>query len=213
MEHGLFQSKLKPSVDGALLSDIVRGSSPGKHSHRATAMELVFERSLQGRRERVPTKVKDSLQSDPIPQLKRSEQLKAPFPPAELPVPVLASPPPSQSSANANANVLAGHISSSPTTHEASPVVPTFSKPAKKIKTAAQREEPQADAKMNPSPSEDIVQLACRSCCVRQQRNHLRLGVCCDLCLGPSAIMKCVGCGTFRINDIETCTSCHNKFV
>jgi hypothetical protein len=213
MEHELFQSKLKPSVDGTLLSDIVRGSSSGKHPHRAAAMELVFERSIQGRRERVSTKVKDSLQSDPTPQLKRSEQLKAPIPPAELPIPVLASPPPPQSSANANANVLAGHTSPSPTTHEVSPVLSTFSKPAKKIKKAVQREEPQADAKMNPPPSEDIVQLACRSCGVRQQRSHLRLGVCCGLCLGPSAIMKCVGCGTFRINDIEACTSCHKKFV
>lgn len=68
MEHELFQSELKPSVDGALISSMIRGSSLGLNSHRAAAMELIIERSIQERRERTFAKAKDELQSDPAPQ-------------------------------------------------------------------------------------------------------------------------------------------------
>jgi len=68
MEHELFQSELKPSVDGALVSGMIRSSSSGLHSHRAAATELILERSIQDRRERMLAKTKDELRSDPIPQ-------------------------------------------------------------------------------------------------------------------------------------------------
>jgi len=68
MEHELFQSELKPSVDGALISSMIRGSSLGLNSHRAAAMELIIERSIQDRGERMLAKAKDELGPDPAPQ-------------------------------------------------------------------------------------------------------------------------------------------------
>jgi hypothetical protein len=128
MEHEFFQSKLKASVDGALLPGVIRSTSSGENSHRAAAMELVFERSIQERRERVSTKAKDSLQPDPTPQLDRGKPLKTPIPPVKPPVPALASPLPLQSSSDASTNVLAKPASPS-TTHEVSPDSPSiFSK-------------------------------------------------------------------------------------
>ena len=53
MEHELFQSKLKPLVDRALISDAIESSCSGEHPHRAAAIELILERSIQDRRERV----------------------------------------------------------------------------------------------------------------------------------------------------------------
>ena len=53
MEHELFQSKLKPLVDRALISDAIESSSSGEHPHRAAAIELILERSIRDRRERV----------------------------------------------------------------------------------------------------------------------------------------------------------------
>ena len=238
MEHEVFQSKLKPSVDDALLPSIIRSSSSGEHSHRAAAMELVLERSIQERRERMSTKAKDPVEPDPPPQLKRSEPPKDPIPPAELPVPVdapqpppqpspkdpiqltelpvpvLAAPPPSQPSSNAGADVPA-RPASSPITHEVSPDLSTPLKPikkSKKAKKATRREEPQADVKMDPPPPEVVVQLACQSCSVKQQRSHLQYGIYCCLCVGPLAIMKCVGCGAIRDDSVEACASCHGKF-
>jgi len=70
MEHELFQSELKPSVDGALISGMIRSSSSGLHSHRAAAMELILERSIQERRERMLAKAKNSLRPDPTSQPK-----------------------------------------------------------------------------------------------------------------------------------------------
>ena len=68
MEHELFQSELKPSVDGTLISSMIRGSSLGLNSHRAAAMELIIERSIQDRSERMLAKAKDELGPDPALQ-------------------------------------------------------------------------------------------------------------------------------------------------
>jgi len=68
MEHELFQSELKPSVDGALISNMIRSTSSGLHSHRAVAMASIFGRSIQERRERTFAKAKDELRPDSAPQ-------------------------------------------------------------------------------------------------------------------------------------------------
>ena len=68
MEYELFQSELKSSVNGALISGMIRSSSSGLHSHRAAAMELILERSIQDRRERVLAEAKNGLPSDPAPR-------------------------------------------------------------------------------------------------------------------------------------------------
>ena len=209
MEHELFRSKLKPSVDDALLSNIIRSSSSGEHSYRAAAMELAFERSIQERRKRDSAKVKNSLQPDPTPQLKGSEPLKAPIPPAELPIPVPTLPLPQQPSPNASTNIPVRPAPSS-AMHEAPPNLPTLSKPTQKTNKATRREEPQA--KENPPPSEDTTRLACSLCGVKQRRSHLQSGIYCRFCSGPYPSMKCIACGTFRVNDTRTCTNCRGKF-
>ena len=74
MEHELFQSVLKPLVDGALVSSMIRRSSSGLHSHRVAAMELIIERSIQERRETMLANAKKSLRPDPTPQPKTGAQ-------------------------------------------------------------------------------------------------------------------------------------------
>ena len=208
MEHDLFQSKLKPSVDGSLVSDIIRGSSSGLDSHRTAAMELILETSIQDRRERMFTKVKSSLRPDPTPQPK-IEVPNTPAPQVQSPTPATALQPPVKSlSDDTSGNVTS--LASASAEHEASRDSSAPSKPANKIK-AAPREEPPADAKTNGSSSEGTVQLVCRGCHIKQLRNDLRSGVHCSLCFWPSQ-MKCVGCGTFRIRDVEACTNCRRKF-
>ena len=89
MEHELFQSELKPSVDGALLSNTIRGSSSGENSHRAAVMELIFERSIQERRGRASTEANIPLLPRPRSQIKKnSEERNASVPPVEPLVPV-----------------------------------------------------------------------------------------------------------------------------
>jgi hypothetical protein len=66
MQHELFHSKLKPSVESSSLLEIIRSSSAGETPHRATAMELTFERSIQEHKERMVARAKESkLQSPP----------------------------------------------------------------------------------------------------------------------------------------------------
>jgi len=74
MGYELFRSKLKPSVGGALVSDILRSSSSGLNSHRTVVAELIIEGSIQERRERIFEKAKNSSRSDPIPQAKRTSE-------------------------------------------------------------------------------------------------------------------------------------------
>jgi hypothetical protein len=211
MEHELFQSKLKPSVDDTLLSKIIRSSSSGEYSHRAAAMELVFERSIQERCKRDSAKVKDSLQPDPAPQLKGSEPLNAPIPPAELPIPTPTLPLPPQPSPNANTDVPARPAPSF-ATHEAPQNLLTLSKPTQKTNKATRRKGPQANAKANPPTSEDTTQLACSWCGSKQRRSDLRSGGGCGSCPAWFKAMNCVGCGGVRVGNTEACINCHRKF-
>ena len=95
MEHELFQSKLKPSVEGALVPEIIRDSSSGLDSHRTAAMELFFESSIQGRRERMFAKVKTSLCPDLTPWSKETSEgstVSIPEVKPSAPAPVLQPP-------------------------------------------------------------------------------------------------------------------------
>jgi hypothetical protein len=217
MEHELFQSKLKPSVDVTLASDIIRSSSSGLDLHRTAAIELVLERSIQERRGRVPTKAKNGLRRDSTPQPKRTNGAPGTPPSQEQsPAPAPATQPPSQSLPDDTAEIVAGPASAS-TKHEGLQVSSAPSEPANMIKVVP-REEPPADVEANPSPSEVFVELACRRCHVKQLRSGLRSGVRCGLCLRkcPQSEkiprMKCAGCETTRFYDVDACTSCHGKF-
>ena len=301
MEHELFQSKLKPFVDPTLLPRVIRGSSSGESPHRTAIMRLIFGRSIQERRERVSTKAKIALRSNPttkpkssdadisIPQVQSLLRSPAPAPPP-TPTPIPASQLPSPSSPNPSAGSTGRPASPSvkcdaslhsltphpceitgsndapaettggddgarkvlkhrrkgkkyrrgvppadeeilpPTGEEILPpaneeVLPTADKgvvppadkdvvsPADKdvVHPADEDMVPPADD-MGPPPSEVIVELACRTCHIKQPRIVLRSDLYCNFCYGPAAIMKCVYCGTMRIRDTETCTDCRGRF-
>jgi len=157
MEHELFQSELKPSVDGSLVSDIIRSTSSGTNSYRAAAMELIIERSIQERRERKFTKAENSVRPDPTPQPK-IEVLNTPAPQVRSPAPATASqpPPPPDDATTSPASASAKH--------EASRSSSPPSKPAEKTNKVTGREETPTDTKSNASRSEEVTQLVCRTC-------------------------------------------------
>ena len=198
MEHELFQSKLKPSVEGTLVPEIVRSSSSGLDSHRTAAVELLFERSIQERRERMFMRMRNSLRPDPTPPSKEiSEESIIPTPEVKPTAPQLPQCLPSDASVPMRPR-------STPINHE-TPRGP--SKPTRKTKTA-RFEVPPVNARVNSSPPKDVVQLLCRICGTRQSRNHHPSGAFCGACFGN---MSCTGCGTFRISDAETCTNCYRE--
>ena len=209
MEHELFQSKLKPSVDGALISDMIRSSSSGLNSHRTAAMELIIERSIQERRERTFRQARSSLGPDPTPQPK-GEAPDTPTSQAQFPTPTTASQPSSPSLPNDTAGI-ATSLGSASDNHEVSQDSWTVSKSTKRVKKTTRCEEPSADVKTNLSPSEDFVELTCQKCDVKQLRSGLWRGIYCGQCSTIQS-MKCVGCGTVRVSDIDACTTCHKKF-
>ena len=187
MEHELFWSKLKPSVDDTLISDTIRSSSSGENSHRTAAMELIFEKSIQGRRERI------------LAKLKNSEAPNVSIPEAKPPAPAPAPQPPR----------LLSNASTDITTRPASQDSSAPTQSTRKTKKLPRREEPPEGARKNPPPSEDIVQLVCCKCNVKQPRRGLRHGLYCNRC---PELMKCGDCGTVRANEVKICTNCRGKF-
>jgi len=215
MEYELFRTKLKPSVDGALVSDIIRNSSSGLSSHRTAAIELILERSIQERRERISfVKAKNSGWSDLTIQPKRTSGAPGiSIPEVQSPVPTPAPQLPPQSLANGATGFFANLAMTVPK-HEASQGSSALSEPAGEIKVA-EGEEQSAD-KTNPPTSEDFVELVCRRCNVKQLRGGLRgqSRICCGLCSGTykGAYMRCVGCRTMGVGNVDACTGCHGKF-
>ena len=175
MQHELFQSKLKHSADGALLSGIIRSSSSGQNSHRTAAMELIFEKSIHASRERAFTKVEDSLRPDPTPRSMRAcEGPSISILQVQSPIPFTALQPPPQSPNDTS-------IAPASAKYEASQNSQTLSKPAKRTKVT-RREEPPAGAKVSASLSKDAVQVVRWKCNVEQSRSNLRHGVYCGRC-------------------------------
>jgi len=207
MEHELFQSELKPSIDGALVSSMIRSSSSGLYSHRAAATELIIERSIQDCRERMLAKAKNSLRPDPIPQPK-SGAPDIPTTQTQSSTPATALQPPPRSLLNDTTGIVTS-LASASVNHEAPQDSSAPSKPTKNVKGGD--EEPLVDVKMNSSPSDDFVELTCRICDVKQPRSSLRFGIGCGLC-PMQWLMKCVGCEAVRVHNFDACTSCYGKF-
>ena len=182
MEHELFQSELKPSVDGALVSDIIRSSSSGQNSYRTAAMELLFEKSIQARRKRAFMKV-EGVQPDPT------------LPPA------MTCDAPNMSTLQMQSPTPAA------TEREVSEDSPTLSKTPQKVKEVTPREEPLAA-----SSSEDFVQLVCENCNLKQLPSDLWRVIYCGYCSVLTKLVRCTGCRTFRVSHVEACTKCHKKF-
>ena len=215
MEYELFRSKLKSSVDGAFVSDIIRSSSSGLNSHRTAAMELILERSIQERRERMSAKAKKSVQPDPTSQPKRtSEAPNVPIPEVKPPAPAPAPVPQQQSrSLPRGTTGTAISLASASTKYEASQDLSALTKSTREVE-AARGKQPPADIKTNPPPPKEFLELACWRCKVKQPRSSLRYRIYCSLCPREArgTEMWCVGCGTIRRNDDGYCTGCHGRF-
>jgi hypothetical protein len=211
MEHELFQSKMKPSVDAASVSDIIRSSSSGLNPHRTAAIELILGRSIEERRERILAG--DRFWSDPTPQPKRtSEAPNTPTPQVQSSAPAPAPQRPSESFLDDTAMILTGPASAS-TKYEGpqDSLAPLGS--TNTIGTGARCEELPEDVEQTPSPSEDFVELVCGRCGVKQPRNDLQRGIYCGSCpLKKWTKMRCAGCGTNMAHNADACTSCHGKF-
>ena len=143
MEYELFRSKLKPSIDGALISSIIRSSSLGLNLHRTAVMELMIEGSIQERRERMSEKAKNNPRSDPTPQAKRTSVApNISIPEAQPLAPAPASQPPSQPLPNDTTGTVTS-LASAPSEYEVSQDSSGLLKSAK-IEGVARCEEPPA---------------------------------------------------------------------
>ena len=211
MEYELFRSKLKPSVDGTLISGIIRSSSSGLSSHRTAIMELIIEGSIQERRERMFAKGKNSLRPDPTLQAKRiSVAPNMSIPELRPTAPAPAPQPPSPSLPNDTTGTVTC-LASAPAECKVPQDSSALSGPTKKIEGVARSKKPPVDVKTNPSPSEDFVELECEGCHSKRSR---RCPFSCIGCLmmRRSAKMKCAGCGTIWVDDVDACTGCHRTF-
>ena len=215
MEYELFRSKLKRSVDGALISGIIRSSSSGLNSHRTAVMELMIEGSIQERRERMLEKAKNNPRSDPTPQAKRTSVAPNISIPEAQPLAPTSTPalqPPSQSLPNDTAGT-ATNLASASAEYEASQDSSSRLKPGK-TEGVEQCEEPPVDVKANPSPSEDPVEQECGTCHLKMLESRLFNGACPHCFPGGNGagLMKCIGCGTIRLYNLGACTGCHRTF-
>jgi len=177
-------------------------------------MQLILERSIQERRKRMSAKAKNSVKPNPTPQPKRtSEEPNNSIPRVNPPAPAPAPQLPSQSLRSDTTRTVDGFTWAS-AKHE-TPDSSALSKPATEIKVA-RGGEPPADVKINPSPSEDLVELICPKCNVKQLRSGLsgQSRIYCGLCSGAKKgrEMRCVGCGTMGVGKIDACPGCHRRF-
>ena len=65
MQHELFYSKLRPSVEGYSILEIIRNSYSGDNPHHAATMEMIFERSIREYREKAAAGVKEARTQPP----------------------------------------------------------------------------------------------------------------------------------------------------
>ena len=96
MQHELFHSDFKPSIERSSLLDIIRDSPLGENPHRAVAMRLVFERSIRDCRERMLAQEKKSLQADPAAKPEGSGKAASTLTAATHPTTTQPPPPATQ---------------------------------------------------------------------------------------------------------------------
>ena len=201
MEYELFRSKLKPSVDRALITNMIEGSSSGERPHHTVAIRLILENSIQERRERMSVKAENT--SRPRPGRKpetAAHPIREMEPPAPTPIPrSLSRPSPSPSFQSFFEKTGTSQF---PLTSPQ--VLP------KRVRVV-QWEEPPAATEANPLPSEVIVELICERCRVECSRRSLCHKIYCPSC-SPLSGVKCAHCGTSRTENVAICTGCHRKF-
>lgn len=191
MEHELFQSKLKSSVNIAFLSKMIRSSSSGENLHQAAAMELILERSIQERHQRTLAKAQNTLQLDPSPQPKEgSEELSTSIPPTEpsTPAPALQLAP--------QRSTRKPQLTSS----ETAPNPKLVSKP---VMT-------QGDPGKHRKPVR--VRCSVSNCGSILRQSELKDGFYCCNC--PNQVFTfCLNCGHCRNTNVRKCESCGLEFV
>ena len=198
MEYELYRSKLKPLVDRTLIHNVIDSSSSGEHPHRWETMALVFERSIQERRERMLGEVNNVAQFGSTSQPKRSTEAPAvPTSPVKPLTPVLTPQPPPQSSP---IPVLAPASAGT----EVSPDSSTLPEPRKELKVG-HLDVPPANTKTNQPPKKTIG-FACDCGAIVSKSPGLH-GI---LCTKVSSL-KCTGCGARWAGGSLACHSCHGK--
>ena len=218
MEYDLFRSKLKPLVDDALIPHFIESSSSGDHPHRMATVGLIIAGSVQGRRKRMASKAKNNTARPDSTSPPRGDNETSRGPIQQVPPPAPEPQPQYQPS-----GFVARYLIRGVTKQEAPPCPPAVAEPAKKAvaaqreepakkPVAVQREEPPIDGKVNQPPSEIFVELVCMNCGIKQRRKRLKAGIYCNSCPRSSSVMRCVGCGTDRAENVKTCTNCHKGF-
>jgi len=211
MEHQLFQCELKPSVDDDLLSKIIQSSSSGENSHRAAAMELIFERSVRERRERMAVRVRDSLRPGPAPEPKRSNERMSnpiqpadPISPAPAPQPVSRSPPKPQSTPRETAQRLKPAPEPEPTQKTV---------PAGIQSDTGTHQKSAPDTKTSDSePTITFLRCSAENCSGYGGRDGLKGGLYCGICRDQTAAL-CANCGFCRSTKVSNCKGCGLKFL
>jgi len=214
MEYELFRSKLKPFINGASVSGTIRSSSSGLNSHRTAVMELIIEGTIQERRKRMFVEAKNSLQPDPTVKMTGGVPNMS-IPEVRSTAPVPAPQPPLQTLPNDATGIVTSPASASAKCN-ALPDSSALSGRTKKKRGVARSEKPPADVKTNPSPLDpENFELECEGCHSKLSRSSLLQGVYCRrvFCLNGSCNMKCIGCGTIRVDDVDACTGCHRTFT
>lgn len=210
MEHEIFHSELKPSIDDGSLSKIIRCSSSGENSHRAAAMVLIFERSVRERRERMATRVRDSLRQRPPPEPKRSNervnnpvQSAGPLAPAPQPV---SRPPPKLQSTSGEA---AQNLKPVPRPEPTQKTIPAVTQ----NDTSTHRKSmPNLRTSDSKPPEDTFLRCSVRSCRVSLGRNELKDGLYCGVCQNRAATL-CANCGVCRNTIVKHCKGCGLKFM
>ena len=202
MEHEIFQSELKPSVNGDLLSKIIRSSSSGENSHCAAAMVLIFERSVRERHERMAARVRDSLRPGPVPEPKRNnEPLNNPIRLVE-PQPVSWPPLKPQSTPRETAQN------------------PKPASRSEQIRSVAElwremggHRNSVPDSRMSHSKTPKDTYLRCpvKSCRAALGRDELEDGLYCSVC-PTQTTMLCANCGVRRSTQDKNCSGCRLRF-
>lgn len=203
MEFELFRSRLKPLVNRTLIPHMIEESSSGKHPHRAVAMGLILERSIQERCKRELDKVKDASPLDSTSQPERStETPTSPIPHVQPLSPVPTPQPLSQSSSSSEPTPAS-------TATETAPDSPTLPEPGKDTKVG-HLEEPPENTGANP-PRKHTVKLVCKECGATQPLFTYKFhGLVCPR--ARFSVMMCSGCETKRVGNGDACTNCHGKF-
>jgi len=103
MQHELFHSKFKPLVGRSLILDIIKDSPLGENPHRAVAMELIFDRTIDDCQQRMLAQAKKPSRADPVVQPDSCGKASARSSFTAVTQPTTKQPPPPTTQSNSTA--------------------------------------------------------------------------------------------------------------